>query len=397
MKNIKKWFTVILALCMMIALLPCIALAADMEPVTYIERSWDGTKVVETEKTTTDYILITPETTTFEDGKTYVAKGEVEISQRIICGKDVKLILADDSVMKADCGIRVAGSSSLSIFGSDEDTGRIYSDGGKWDCAIGGNESETGGTITINGGEIIAESDFEAGISGTVTVNGAMIWTKSMNGAGIGSSYEGTCGNITINGGSICSKSAYGAAIGSGESGKCGSITINGGRISLMEIFEPKYGGSIGSGIAGSCGTVTINDGLIMCFAEHGYAFRGEAGFGETAGKMPDIRLGQNVVLYYGKNSEEAGSRNFYVTAKSKDIKNTLADQTCIVVYPSEQTVNNGTGSVFSEGSVVIIIGCSALLVGAAFGLLAGKKVYGTKKQKAEPLPADGDSEAPTE
>lgn len=202
MKNIKKWFTATLALCMMIALLPCIVYATDMEPVTYIERSWDGTKVVETEKTTTDYILITPETTTLEDGKTYVAKGKVEISQRIICGKDVKLILTDDSVMKADCGIRVSSSNSLSIFGSEEDTGRLSSTGDS-DCAIGGNEGETGGNITINGGEIDAESFYGACISGTVTVNGAMIWTKSAAGAGIGSSYKGTCGNITINGGSF--------------------------------------------------------------------------------------------------------------------------------------------------------------------------------------------------
>ena len=61
-------------------------------------------------------------------------------------------------------------------------------------------------------------------------------------GAGIGSSYDGSCDNITINSGFIDAKSVYSAGIGSGYYGSCDNITINSGFIDAKSEFSAGIG-----------------------------------------------------------------------------------------------------------------------------------------------------------
>ena len=100
---------------------------------------------------------------------------------------------------------------------------------------------------------------------------------------------------------------------------------------------------------------------------------------------MPTIHIGQNATLYYGQTSEELNAREHYVTSKSEDVTKILKDQKHIAVIPDEflNPINANTGSVFSDISMTLIIACGALLLGAAAGLLLGKKLFGTKKQTA--------------
>ena len=334
----KKTIILLLAVCFAAILFPTAVFATDAEPVTFIDRLWDGSKVTETENTVTDYVLITPDTAVFEDGKTYVVTGSVTVNNRIECGNDVKLILTDGSVFNAEKGIRISGGS-ITIFGGPENSGELNAEA-NYDSTIGGNEGEAGGTVTVNGGTLDLTSNEGACISGTITINGGRIYAKSSTGAAIGSEDNGSCGTVTINDGYVSTQSYSGASIGSGEEGKCGAITINYGIITALS----SHGGCIGSGIAGSCGTVTINGGLITGISQHGYAFRGAREFGKPAGAMPDIRIGQNAVLFYGKDSTEMNSCNYYVTPSSSDIKKKLTEQKYFNVNPIsyvERTVND--------------------------------------------------------
>lgn len=312
---------------------------AEGDPVSYIERTWDGTKIVETEKAADAYTPVDSGTTAFTDGGTYVVTGKVSVTSRIECGKDVKLIICDGATLTAAGGIHVPDAGSIAIFGGFEDSGKLNAYCSS-DSGIGGNRSEIGGSITVNGGRLETSSDLSGCIQGTVTVNGGEISADANGGAGIGGADKGSCGDITINGGYIIAESYSGAGIGSGDKGKCGAVTINGGRL----VASSSYGAGIGSGVAGSCGTVSINGGMITDIADAGSVFRGAAAFKEKAGAMPDIRIGKGVVLFYGKDSAECGSYNYYVTEKTKDIKKKLGEAKIFAVNPIsyvERTVNS--------------------------------------------------------
>ena len=85
-------------------------------------------------------------------------------------------------------------------------------------------------------------------------------------GAGIGSSYDGSCDNITINSGFIDAKSVYSAGIGSGYYGSCDNITINSGSVNA----ESWHSAGIGGGYYGSCNNITVNGGSVTASSAQG-------------------------------------------------------------------------------------------------------------------------------
>ena len=85
-------------------------------------------------------------------------------------------------------------------------------------------------------------------------------------GAGIGSSYDGSCDNITINSGFIDAKSVYSAGIGSGYYGSCDNITINSGSVNA----ESWHSAGIGGGYYGSCNNITVNGGSVTASSARG-------------------------------------------------------------------------------------------------------------------------------
>jgi len=277
----KRWIS------RMTALLLCLALAAGVLPgtaraaeaVSYIECSWDGTQVVQTEKTVSEYTAVTTGTTTWNSGW-YVVSGEVAFSDKIIASGDVHLILTDGAVLTANSGIIVNSGNSLSIYAQSTGTGMgklkaIGQSSGElvWDqsAGIGGEYGQTAGTITIHGGRIEAEASYQGGAAigggrggdnGTVSIYGGNVTaTGKYKAAGIGGGNVGNGGNVNIYGGTVNAiGNTYTAGIGGGMSGSAGTVNIHGGTVTATGGIE---GAGIGSGVDGEGGTVTITGGTV--------------------------------------------------------------------------------------------------------------------------------------
>lgn len=262
------------------------------EPITFIERSWNGTQVVETEKTITDYELWGPDTWhTSEDNYTlnaytqhyYVVKGRCEFYGILDIQGEAHIILCDaedensgQGVLFCKKGIRVVMGNSLHIhscsnrllqggivraLSSETDFG--------YQCAIGADGKPTTGSSTgliyIHGGRVEAVSEDDEphcpGIGARffgqsfVTIYGGSVYAKGGDYApGIGS---GEPANINIYGGDVTAVGGvYGAGIGTASLGNGWSkINIFGGNI---EATGGKYAAGIGGGKKTACGELKI-------------------------------------------------------------------------------------------------------------------------------------------
>ncbi|SDM08999.1 hypothetical protein SAMN04487833_1701, partial [Sarcina sp. DSM 11001] len=276
--------------------------------VCYIERSWNGKKVVETPKVCPVYELLHSFNSSWytigQEGKTtwYVAKGDITMNGTTLTVRgDVRIILCDGADVKIKDGIEVKTGYSLTIYGQAGDTGRIDSrnndgdagigcgpnsgvgditihggvieaHGGKYAAGIGsGDERQMGSHITIYGGNIkayggtygagIGSGDETGGDNGYIDIYGGTVYAKGgTDGAGIGGGNEGNGRHITIWGGEVTAESGHNqsSGIGGGDDGGGGYITINGGVVYAKSSYK-------GPGIGGdsNCGTIVINGGKV--------------------------------------------------------------------------------------------------------------------------------------
>jgi len=202
-----------------------------------------------------DNVTLTSSTTSWTNGNTYVANGEVNIANRITVTGNVTLILTDGCTLNAKLGIEVGEGNSLTIEGGTNGTGTltIKNEGGTR-AGIGGGYKKVNyktyptqyGNITINGG--------------TVNVKGGDQC------AGIGGDYNSECsgnGKIIINGGIVNATGGKRAAgIGGGNGitsakGGCGDIVINGGQVTAT-------GGGDGPGIGPGNGAANKTSGSLV-------------------------------------------------------------------------------------------------------------------------------------
>ena len=213
----KRLFSIVLSLCMVLALMPHMAFADTVTGITYLDASG-------AQQTCDNATAVTEDDTTWgTDNETtwYVAQGDVTIESRVTVTGDVHLILADGCNLTVNGGIYVSSwtASKLTIYGQENGTGELYAyaSSGSDYAGIGGNKEPygTSGEITINGGNITAVGDgIGAGIGGgdmggfeCITINGGTVTaTGGNNGgsSGIGT-FEGgsTSGTITISGGTV--------------------------------------------------------------------------------------------------------------------------------------------------------------------------------------------------
>ena len=213
----KRLFSIVLSLCMVLALMPQMAFADTVTGITYLDASG-------AQQTCDNATAVTEDDTTWgTDNETtwYVAQGDVTIESRVTVTGDVHLILADGCNLTVNGGIYVSSwtASKLTIYGQENGTGELYAyaSSGSDYAGIGGNKEPygTSGEITINGGNITAVGDgIGAGIGGgdmggfeCITINGGTVTaTGGNNGgsSGIGT-FEGgsTSGTITISGGTV--------------------------------------------------------------------------------------------------------------------------------------------------------------------------------------------------
>ncbi|MGO4962981.1 InlB B-repeat-containing protein [Anaerovoracaceae bacterium Sow4_D4] len=213
----KRLFSIVLSLCMVLALMPQMTFADTVTGITYLDASG-------AQQTCDNATAVTEDDTTWgTDNETtwYVAQGDVTIESRVTVTGDVHLILADGCNLTVNGGIYVSSwtASKLTIYGQENGTGELYAyaSSGSDFAGIGGNKEPygTSGEITINGGNITAVGDgIGAGIGGgdmggfeCITINGGTVTaTGGNNGgsSGIGT-FEGgsTYGTITISGGTV--------------------------------------------------------------------------------------------------------------------------------------------------------------------------------------------------
>ena len=285
----KKLLSILLTLCMLLTLLPTVALAADTTgtfgafTVTY-----DDSSTVPTYDSSTltlrkgNYTIAqTAGVTTATTDKIVVASGvaanitlngvNIDVSSiRDACafdltGATVNLTLSSTNTLKSGnnkAGLQVPTGATLTING----IGSLSAFGGGSDggAGIGGAGYYSAGTIIINSGVVTAKAtSFGAGIGGgesagggTVTINGGMVTASgSRGGAGIGGgsgSASRTCGSggeVTICGGTVIANSGGLNSAGIGGGGKdydyippvTGTVTITGGSVKASSIpAQPK-------------------------------------------------------------------------------------------------------------------------------------------------------------
>ncbi len=256
--------------------------------VKYLDRTWNGTTVVTTEKKTNGMpTTVTSDTTTMSNGW-YIVYDDVNVNSRITISGTVFLILANGSHLIADKGIDVTDGNSLYIYAQTDDVEQIgrltaygTSDSSSFSvfmvaqAAIGSGTAGSVGTIVINGG--------------IVTANGTLC------GSGIGSGYKyktgNTTGSITINGGTVTAIGGKNAAgIGAGYytgNQKLESLPVNihGGTVTAT---GGENAAGIGGGMQNSGGTVIITGGNVKAVAGSGAEAIGKGYNGSKSGILTD-------------------------------------------------------------------------------------------------------------
>ncbi len=293
--------------------------------VSYIERSWDAEnkKVVETVKTCSSYTEITGQNADswigLENNGWYVVKESNVTYQTInVLGNNVHLILCDGARISLTGGVKLEGSSTLTVYGQTEDSGILsaynkdYSD----TAGLGSAEETACGNLIVHGGTVYATGiDNAAGIgggqgasSGNVTIYGGSIYsTGGDSGAGIGGGEKGGIGGtVNIYGGSVTAiGGVYGAGIGGGDEGnQGGTINIYGGSVRASGKFSETWanggGAGIGGGDEGAGGNVNIYDGEVRAFGR-GYA--AGIGGGQNRGINGKVQISGGKVEAWGYES----------------------------------------------------------------------------------------------
>ena len=186
---------------------------------------------------TTTATPIGNDTTELSDGW-YAVTEDREISDRIICDKDVYLILCDGATLTAPEGIAVNENDCLTIYGQAVGDGTllITGSGSEFNAGIGGDQGCRSGVITINSGTVNVNIDNiqcqAAAIGGgedgdgSVFINGGTVSaTNEGEGAGIGGAYQ-CSGFVEINGGNVTA-SSVGGGVRSVENHHISSVRLS--------------------------------------------------------------------------------------------------------------------------------------------------------------------------
>ena len=365
MRKLRKPLSVLLSLVMVLGVFSIVPFTVSAKAaVTYTEYSWNGSALQTTEKTVTDYTVVTkdiiknsPDNGSGLKTGTYLVNSDTTVDDYFYIRKNqtVNLIVKPGVTLTCKKGIGCGydknnQAATLNIYG----TGKIVATGKMQAAGIGGNNDETNGWITVHGTTIEATGGKHgAGIGGgeggkdpdatsrTITIyDGNITATGGIDGAGIGGGdeqpgartyiyggtidagskkhgagigggdEEGTFG-VWIYGGTVTATGGYrGAGIGAGEEGgnlrksPDGGVNILGGTVTAT-------GGSGGAGIGGGydedmSGTINITGEATKLTATGGI---GGAGIGAGKGKdgdwcVPDGDMSGTITIDCGEQSD---------------------------------------------------------------------------------------------
>ena len=291
---------------------------AQNPEIKYIERSWNGTSVVENERTITNYTVLEGEPGNWkglENGQYYVVKGNVEYKTLNVLGRSY-LILCDGAKLTCTGGILIDTRDglynvSLTIYsqGDGDNMGKLYVTNSYSEAAgIGSPDCHPKydyhaaqfsycGKIEIHGGDIEAYgADYAAGIGSGLrfegqysaaenknsllfTMYGGKVYAKGGKcGAGIGGGYRFAAGTVKVYGGELTAQGGkYAAGIGSGDGSE-----LNNGAVHIYAGTVTARGGDYGAGIGGGQHTP---GGLTYIYGGTVNAYGGEDGAGIGGGE----------------------------------------------------------------------------------------------------------------
>ena len=264
------------------------------EPVSYVNRTWDGSKVVETPSTCTTYTEISGNDPSQEqalNGEWYVVKENASRKRIIIkAHHEVNIILCDGATLNSIVTFEHLGGiygTRLHVYGQEGGTGKLVADArnDEKNAGIGANTASSGyerlGELYVHGGKIEARGGkYAAGIGGAwylghnyngeVYVYGGEVYAYGgAYGAGIGGGQNDDGADVTVYGGTVwASGGTDSAGIGSGEqtSGdrKGGTLTVWGGTVYGS---GEGWGAGIGGGEDSDGAEVSINGGKVIAWA----------------------------------------------------------------------------------------------------------------------------------
>ena len=300
------------------------------EPVSYVNRTWDGSKVVETPSTCTTYTEISGNNPSQEqavNGEWYVVKENASRKRIIIkAHQEVNIILCDGATLNSIVTFEHLGGiygTRLHVYGQEGGTGELVADArnDEKNAGIGANTASSGyerlGELYVHGGKIEARGGkYAAGIGGAwylghnyngeVYVYGGEVYAYGgAYGAGIGGGQNDDGADVTVYGGTVwASGGTDSAGIGSGEqtSGdrKGGTLTVWGGTVYGS---GEGWGAGIGGGEDSDGAEVSINGGKVIAWAgkdaegKSGCAFGSEDGDGHRG----SLKIGQKMMVRAGQ------------------------------------------------------------------------------------------------
>ena len=301
------------------------------EAVSYLDRTWNGSAIVETPSTCTTYTEISgnkpSQEEVLKDGW-YVVKSNAS-RKRLIIGSQTKanLIVCDGATLNSIITFNYTHTSDsyLHIYGQSEGTGKIVADASNDSkvAGIGGNGSSSSNyekmsTLYVHGCQIEAHGGkYAAGVGGSYFLGSSYQWGKlyvyggsikawgGKYAAGIGGGQDEDGIDITVYDGTVWGSGGTDAAgIGSGEQLASykhgGTLTVYGGTVYGS---GEGWGAGIGGGEDSNGADVKVYGGTVIAWAgkdaedKSGCAFGSECGDGHrgslTIGEKMKVRAGQ--------------------------------------------------------------------------------------------------------
>ena len=263
--------------------------------VAYLDWNAAQRKMVGATVAAGDYVRVTGEMTTFEDGKWYVVSDDVAVNGRITVNGTAHLILGDGCSLTVGSGIWIDVGRSLTVYGQAAGTGRLTATGVGKSAGIGGTNDKNWK---------------DGGNSGNITVNGGIVTAigGEEGGAGLGGGLCGDSEAIAIRGGMVTARGGKEApGIGGGRStwpdrGYCGPVRIDGGAIDVRAGTGLRTVIGHGNGLGNPTdGTIEITGGI--------FAF-----------SIPTNWIHANSVVFENSDPETASAYPWRVVSRSVQV-----------------------------------------------------------------------------
>ena len=130
MKKMQKTVSILLSVIMLFSLFTIFPIAVNAEGqeegMSYIQRSWNGTKIMYKEMFCKDYKILDENTDVNLTEGWYALTKSISLNKRLMINSGtVNLILCDDAELKTIRGIGVSERATLNIYAQWEGTGAI--------------------------------------------------------------------------------------------------------------------------------------------------------------------------------------------------------------------------------------------------------------------------------